>query len=372
MRLIPGCFAALILAAPQTAAAQDSVTAQARVAIARGDAAAAIDLLERHLADRPRDADAMRVLASAYAAERRYVDAFAVIDRAAHIAPADLDIRLARARILFWSGQLRAARAEVETAAATRPDYPDLIELRRAIAAAERAPHRTVFSYSQAVSTVANGGRDRTWWDSILAGYTNISRATTLAGEAEREDRAGIVDTRLSLRIDSTVSRALALHAGVAATIDPDFRERYSIGGGLEAKLSAAATFLLDAKHSDYRAAATTAIEPAIRLRAAPRLDVTARWINLIDSTGSYRTGGALRADYALRHEWSLYAGAALYPDTEAGITRRTWSAYAGASLPVTGRLRVRVDAGYDRREDSYTRRTLAIGLAWRLASEAR
>jgi len=370
---MPAALIPLLLAAQVTALPADraATIATARAAIERHDNPAVIATLEAARTANPDDPEILRLLGSAYAYDRRYPEAIATLRRAEALAPADFDIKAALARAYLWSGDRDAARAEVTAITATDPANADA----RQILAQLDAPRDTPGTYglgvaiSQSLSHVdLDTGRDRTWSTTMIAGFGAIGPATTLTLTGEREDRQTAVDTRLEARIDQQFGGGISGHVAIAGTPHADFRERFSVGAGVEAPVMAGLTLLADVRHASYgNGVNVTVFEPGARVALrSTGFSVTARMINLWDETGTDRTGVSSRIDKEFAGGATLYAGAATYPDTEAGITRRVDAAFAGGSLPLTARLKVRIGVDYEQRKSSYRRTGASLGLQLR------
>lgn len=97
------------------------------------------------------------------------------------------------------------------------------------------------------------------------------------------------------------------------------------------------------------------AVEPGIRFHA--RDD---RWALAIKSiqlwNDGHRSGWSARGDVDAGGGLRLFVGGATYPDTEAGITRRTRSAFAGLIFDLGENVTLRATYEHDRRAQSYNR----------------
>jgi len=347
-----------------SAAAQ--TVADAQTALARNDPRTAVAILGGLVDHSPRDADLRLRLAGAQAATGDYRAALATIDLARTLAPADLDIRAARTRILLWSGDRSAARRALAEIVAADPGFPEIAAIeRQLVAPREGASAQHGLSAAFGVARIQNASGSQTWSTATVSGYTAIGAATTVDVEIMREKRQQI-DTHLAATIVHKVGPAY-LHLGVTATPKADFRERWSINFGGEVPFGRAVTALLDLRHARYSNVSVSVVEPGIRYRLAGRVALTARWINLFGSGDRYRTGASLRGDYDLGGNRAIYAGAASYPDTEAGVTRQVHSYFAGGVAPLSARLALRAGAAHERRTLSYTSRSATLGLSWRL-----
>ncbi len=362
-----------LLASPAAASAQarvedrDAVIAEARAAVARGDNVAAVARLEDARAASPDDPEILRLLGSAYAYAQRHREAIATLRAAQALAPEDLDIRAALARAYLWSGDRAAARRELVAIEARDPGNAELAAIRDQLALpqGERPTTRAGVFAAQSVADVSlDNGPDRTWWTTTLGAFAPITRGTTLSVEAEREDRDFAVDTHLLARIDHQFSPGWRGYLAAAVTPEADFREQWSVRGGMEAGLGRQVALLADVRHADYGSTQVTAIEPGVRFGVpALRSSATLRMINLWDEQGAHRSGWSARVDTETRSGAGLFAGVASYPDTEAGITRRVRSAFVGAAIPVTPHVTIRATGDYERRVDTYSRKGLTLGL---------
>jgi YaiO family outer membrane protein len=377
-RTAEAAAALLLCAAPVAAFAQidpgnrEAAIADARAAVTSGDNAAAIARLEGARAAHPDDPEILRLLGSAYAYAQRYDAAIATLREARALAPEDLDIRAALARAYLWSGERDAARSELAVIESRDPANAELAAIRGQLARAEdlqpSRPRRGVFANQGVARVSLDNGPDRTWSTTTLGVFGQVGRGTNLSFEGEREDRGTAVDTHLLARIDQQLSKGWRGHIAAAVTPDADFREQWSIRGGLEADVGRRLTLLADVRHADYGTTQVTMLEPGVRVSVpALRTSATLRMSNLWDEQGKHRSGWSARIDTETRGGTALFGGVASYPDTEAGITRRVRSAFLGAAIPVSEGVMIRATGEYERRRDSYIRKGVSLGLQLRL-----
>ncbi|AMK25450.1 YaiO family outer membrane beta-barrel protein [Sphingobium sp. TKS] len=371
MRTLSACvMACMTLAVPAQAAptaSRDAQIAAARAALARKDEAEAIALLDRANADFPDDPEILRLLGSAHGFAGHYPQAIATLRRAQELAPADNDIAAALARAYLWSGDRAAAEREVVAIEQRSPGDAEVAAIRRQLLTETSAAplQRFGLAVAQGFSHVSFDNRpSRTWSTTTLAAYGRVAQGTVLALAAEREDRQSFTDTRIEGRIDQRIGPHIRAYAALAVTPHADFREKWSASGGIEADVTSYATLLGDLRHAEYRDVSVTTFLPGVRLTAA-RLGVSAtvRMINLWDEQGTPRAGVSGRLDATLNHGATLYAGAATYPDTEAGITRQVHSLFLGGTVPLAERITLRAGLDYDRRRATYTRKGGSLGL---------
>ena len=296
-----------------------------------GDYSTAIALLETESRARPHDASILRLLGSTYAFAGRYDDAIAVLRRGRAIAPGDQDIALALARAYLWSGRLEEASDLADAIARAEASNPELGDLKASIAKARRGPvrseRRPALTITQAVSDVAfDRGGQATWYDSGASLAVPIAQRATVTASIDRESREGIVDTRLELRADARLGGASNAYVAIASTPNSDFREQWGVRAGGEAAISRNIGGTLDLRFLEYRGAEVVAIEPGIRVHAADdQWALAVKSINLWND--GYQSGWSARGEVQASEAVRIVAGGATYPDTEAGVTRRTRSA---------------------------------------------
>lgn len=374
MRAFLALPVALVLAVPAQAAPSQSGPAtsrEARIAAAhsalvRKDEAQAIALLEQANADFPGDPEILRLLGSAHGFAGHYPQAIEALRRAQTLAPMDNDIAAALARAYLWSGDRAAAEREVASIEQRAPGDAEAAAIRRQLRTEPAAPPRRFgLAAAQGFSHVSFANRpSQSWSTTTVAAFGHVGQGTVLAVSAEREDRQIFTDTRIEARIDQSFGPHIRAYAAVAATPHADFREKWGVSGGIEADVTPYATLLGDLRHAEYRDVSVTTFLPGVRLTAA-RLGISAtvRMINLWDEQGTHRSGVSGRLDGTLANGVALYAGAATYPDTEAGITRQVHSLFLGGTVPLTERISLRAGLDYDRRRATYTRKGGSLGL---------
>lgn len=352
------------------AAAQDARLEEARQARAAGRLDDAAALLEAAHDERPDDPDLLRMLGSAYANLSRFEEAIATLRRAQTLAPADRDIALALGRALLWSGDVDAATAQADALGPGGVADEELAQLRSAIERARTQPQgrRAGIAFGQGVSAISIRGRKGRWYETLIAADVPVGRSSTLSGDVNREDRGRAADTRLGLRWDRKVGKAVYAH--VAATVTPraDFRDRWSVRAGGEALVAPHAAILLDLRHADFGTTNVTVVEPAVRLQSRDgAFNLTVRSINLWAERNVRRSGWAVRAEAPVARGATVSVGGSTYPETEAGITRRVRGLFAGTAVALSDRLTLRAVVDHETRVATYRRTGVAISLGWRL-----
>ena len=207
------------LAAQQPLETRSEQVEAAEAARSASDFAEARRLLRSLLAEAPDDADLLRRLAMTEAGDGNLDEALALVEQASQRAPADLDVALARAYILYWNGQYDAAEQAVAGIAARAPDYPDLAPLQANLQRQRDAGgiRLRVLSASASVSDIAFDNRgSQTWTSQNVAVAFDVSQRSSIALALAQEDR-NTKDPRLSARIDRRIGTGFVY---IAASTD--------------------------------------------------------------------------------------------------------------------------------------------------------
>ncbi len=114
---------ALVAAGPRGVAGQPAgdVRTQARSAAIAGRRTEAVSMLETHLADYPRDADARLLLGVVLSWDGKYDEARKELRQGLDPAPTYNDARVALANVAWWTGSYEELRQLAETARTQRP-----------------------------------------------------------------------------------------------------------------------------------------------------------------------------------------------------------------------------------------------------------
>lgn len=358
---------------PQFATAQTEPNNIDRAAKARdaGDYRAAAALLEIEQRNRPRDPLVLRLLGSTYAYGGKYEEAIEVLQQARSIAPTDQDIALMLARTYTWAGRYDEATATSSAIALADPANAELPQVRAAIAKASagnvEATPQLVSSFTQALSDVATGIEKSRWHQTIIGLSVPLREGAVLSGAIDRESRAGPVDMRIDLRADIGFGYRDHVFAGLSMTPNADFREKWGLRAGGEVGVANALIVTVDLRYADYGSTAIIAVEPGMRLHSADdHLSLAIKSINLWSEDNRHRSGWSLRGEVQARKSVRFAAGGATYPDTEAGITRRTRAAFVGAVVNLSDRVTLRTFYEFERRVQSYSRNGLVFALSMR------
>lgn len=368
----------LAVLTPQFAAAQTASNTidLATAALDAGDYQTAAAHLEAEQRARPGDPLTLRLLGTVYAYSREYAKAIVVLQQARSIAPADQDIALMLARSYLWSGRHYEADATAQDIANADPENTELPQLRKAIEEAEAEAAKTknatlrpwtTVNVTQTLSDVVVGNQSNNWYQTIVGLSAPIAAVAVLSGAIDRESRSGPVDTRFDLRADMNVGDARYAYVSVSATPNADFREKWGVRAGGEVGVNKTFIVTADLRYADYGLSQIVALEPGIRLHSADdHLSLAIKSINLWSNGEGLRSGWSVRGEAQAKKSVRIATGGATYPDTEAGITRRTRAAFFGAIIDLSDRMTVRILYEYERRVQSYTRNGIVLALSVR------
>lgn len=312
------------------------------------------------------DPDQLRRRAMIEAREGNLDLALTHIERASRLDPANLDIALARGFILYWRGDKQGAKRAASFVSQQRPDYPELEQLKAALARESKYGDmrlNSIFVGARFSDIETIGGSQDIWSSQNLAVAFDISDDDKVVLSADRENR-GSVDTRIGARIDHRIGRG-HVYLSAAATPDPNFKESWSFGTGGEIAVSETLSVPFDLRIAEYAAGNVMAIQPGLRVSINPEFSLTARAINIFGDEEGYRLGGSARADYATKST-SLFLVAASYPDAESDGLRQLRSVAAGVGIELTNTVGLRLSGSQERREQSYRRHAGSVTLIYR------
>lgn len=319
----------------------------------------AVPKLERVLAARPDDVDARLNLGLALLAMGRLDDAEAAFRAVLERSPGYADAWIGLARVEQRRGDLDAARDLADEARRLAPDSRDVLALQEALKPEPvwRADIHT------ARSRLSNGLAD--WTETRLSVSRRLDPTTSIALAVEATDRFGNEDVYLEARLDKFVEGRSG-YIAVGGAPDADYRPEIGVAAGGRIGLAAGVAATVDASVARYRTGTVTNLHPGLALDlAAERVQLSARWINVWDEQGDYRSGYAAQARWQTSDKLALRLGYADAPETTNGVTVDVSAWNLGADIALTDRVTLRV--GYlSEDRNAYDREELSVGLGWR------
>lgn len=258
--------------------------------------------------------------------------------------PNDVDAQLQLALAELALGNLDAAETGFEEVLAQAPDYADArdglaaVAARRASAVAPNA--RRSILVEGAVSDLEGSAAD--WREAAIDLEVPAGLRGTLGGRAAYYRRFGLDDVELVARAGFHPSDDLWLRVFAGGTPNADFRPEVEFGGGVDLRIShqAATVLTLDAAYQRFPLQDVVTINPGVvQYLPGGKAWITLRGIATVADGGPLEVGGLVRADYAPRENWRLFAGIANGPDTDLGVVTRVTSAFTGLEAPIGKRF---------------------------------
>lgn len=389
------CYApsALALPVPDASPLMGNPYQQAVTAHAHNDHDDAIQILQRLTVSEPDNADNWLRLGLEHSHMDAWEDAEAALSKAIALAPGYTDAQDAIKNVRRWKANMLAAATLSPAKLSPRLGGMDISEPQA------RANGRDQFSVaiSQSFGKYADRTKPAGRESLIVASYSPHAKATYLA-QLEISKRFGQTDTTAGLQGDWRVTSNAFVYAGGTVSKNPAFRENWSLRAGGGVRPIKNAELILDARISNYslpnqsvpsqsvpsqsvssqsvssqsvssqsKGTFVSATPKAAISALSNRVTATAGWINVWNENGMHLSGWSLRADIAPNDNLNLYAGSARYPDTEAGITRRTSVQFAGGSVAVRYNLRFSLGIEKEQRQFSTSVQRMTFGLRWKI-----
>jgi YaiO family outer membrane protein len=369
------CYApsALALPVPDASPLMGDPYQQAATAHEHNYHDAAIQILQRLTVSEPDNADNWLRLGLEHSHMDAWEDAEAALSKAIALAPDYTDAQDAIKNVRRWKAAMLAAATLSPAKLSPRLGGTDISEPQA------RANGRDQFSVaiSQSFGKYADRTKPAGRESLVVASYSPHAKATYLA-QLEISKRFGQADITAGLQGDWRIASNAFVYAGGTVSKNPAFRENWSLRAGGGVRPIQNAEIMLDARISNYRlpnqslpnqrkGTFVSATPKAAISALSNRVTATAGWINVWNENGMHLSGWSLRADIAPNDNLNLYAGSARYPDTEAGITRRTSVQFAGGSVAVRYNLRFSLGIEKEQRQFSSSVQRVSFGLRWKI-----
>lgn len=306
--------------------------------------------------------------------------------------PENVDARLNLGLSLLSLGELEEAEATFRVVLAAQPDYVDAeIGLARVaqrkgepVQALDRAQRaQRLAPAREDVRALVSGLQPRVWridvgasrstlsmdlpdWkEEYLAVSRRLSDDWSLGLAVERTERFSNVDVLTEARLDRTGSRGSA-YVSVGGAPNADYRPEAVLRMGGERVLGQQFRGTLDTSAAHYGAGAVLSLQPGFGVRLfEDRFDLSARWINVRDEAGQYRSGYAVNTAWRLSSRVGLRAGYAAAPESSEGVTVDVQSRSLGLDLSVLEQTTLKATVVSEDR-GAYERKELSVGLGWR------
>lgn len=328
----------------------------ARAARFAGDYPRASRLLACVLADNPQSADAWVELGFAESAAGRDEEAQAAFLRALEAAPDYDDAKFGLARLAYRAGDARAAQAWLDRMSAARAGDPEVISLRRAMAAAPRAQWRwdAFLAYSSLSNDLAP------WRDASLA-VTRRSGRSSVGVTIERAQRFGASDVFGELRYSREFRAGtwgLAAGGASGAHFRPEAALRFEYATREDRAVAFGAALTL----ARYRVGQVDQLALRASRRVAQPLQLSITGILVRDETDQMRSGYGAGAVWSVNRWMVIDAAWVDAPESSEGVTIDVRSASVGVAADIRPNLRVRLGLTREER-DAFDRSEFALSV---------
>lgn len=296
-----------------------------------GDPQSAINMLDRWLAQHPRDSDALVQRGLAHLALDNQARAAGDFRSALEIAPNDADAR---------DGLARSERRDPSIGSG----------------------HVIV---GGAWSDLDRGAAD--WTEASLDIAAPVSRTVALGGRVASYRRFGFKDLELVGNVTSHPTENMWLRMSVGGTPNADFRPKIALAAGADFRIvggTNATVLNFDVSYQRFPLQNVVTVNPGIvQYFAGGRLWSTLRGIGAVADGGRLQIGALARLDYAPVERRRYFIGFANGPDTDVGIVTRVSSLFGGAEFPVAGRVSVMPSVAREWRANGSHRNELRLDL---------
>jgi YaiO family outer membrane protein len=352
-----------VIVAPEPAAIiQTDIQSLYRSAVAdrlAGRPADAVPKLEQVLVARPEDVDARLNLGLALLALGRLDDAEAAFRRVVAQAPDYADAWIGLARVEQRRGDLAAARTLANEARRAAPDSAEVVALQQDLKP-EPEWRADIFTARSQLS-----GDLPDWTETHLSLSRRLDTTWTVGGAIEATRRFGLEDIYFGARVDAAVKGGSA-YVAVGGAPDADYRPEIAVAAGGWIDLAAGIAATVDASVARYPRGVVSNLHPGLAGHlAGGRVQLSARWINVWDENGDYRTGYSAQTRWEASDRLALRLGYADAPETTNGFTVDVVTWNVGADVGLTDRVTLRI--GYlSEDRDAYDREEVSLGIGWR------
>ena len=354
---------------------------------------------------RPGDAAALEQLATVQGWLGQHDEAIATWSRLIALAPKEPSFQLGRARVRYWKGALAQARAELELILQGAPKDLDALLLAGDVALAqgdrdgardryqraqEHAPGDAAIAGKLARTQAAprfrldlggeldgfgdydaahpsSRGLEGGWFLQLGA---RISDDLTVGAGVEELRWFGQRDRRLNLVVDLRLSPDLLLSARGAFTPSHHFLAAWEAGAGAELRVSGPWTALFAAKHLSYADNEVTLLQPGARFESGP-FSAQGQAVVALASQGDPTGAGILRLGWAFGDELSTWLGGSYGKEALSTTTGTSFAlvgaAFTGVSWALSPGFGLRLDLGYERRQDAHQKYSGALGLTFKI-----
>lgn len=326
-------------------------------------------MADRALALNPDSLDALNLKARISYYQRRYSNARAVFRQVLALDPVNLEALVGLYDTEMAAGDDAAAEQSLATAVTVAPGHIDVVSRQQQAAQPVVAVHELLTSITR--SNLDQSGLAN-WYDRSLEYRYRDGFGNQLFLRSDHAQRFGLHDTLIEAGAVISGPRR-TYNFALAYTPDdeilPEYRMRLGAGFMLNQATDNFGSTMLDltATHAKY----STGDVQILNIDFTHYLLTTNAWINpglilVRDENGNRDNGWRIGAHWQTNERLLLGLNYTDAAETEINVTTQTQAQHVYMQYDWTDRLSVRLDLSHNRRENSYTRDSVAIGLRWR------
>ena len=353
----------------------------------------------------PRDTKALEQLAIVQGWLGQHDAALASWGALVALEPQTVYFQVGRARVRYWKGELQLAREGLEAVLRKSPADADALLLAGDVALAQRDydAARGFYLRAQALAPadasiegrlgraqtparfrldvggefdgfsryddahLSGRGSEGGWFGQL--GFKATDSLTVGAGFEELR-WFGFTDHRVNLVADLLATPDLLLSGRAALTPSNHFLAAWELGAGAELRVAQPWTALFAVKHLSYTGNEVTLIQPGARLETG-QFSAQLQGIIALSSNGDPAGAGILRFGWAFSDAVAAWLGGSYGKEalsTPLGTSfALVTAAFTGLSWSISSGFGVRIDLGYERRQDAHQKVSAALGLTFKL-----
>lgn len=346
----------------------------------------------------PNDVDALEQFATVTGWMNRHAEALALWDRAIGLAPKYLELRVSRARVLYWMGRLPEADAAISEMLPLLPNDPDAHELAGDIARARHDAVRARALYQQtmvlnpastaekkaaaltmpkrwrqdaggmldfyhpASATVVQRGHEQTAYMQL---GRQVSESVTLAVGSDYVHQFGEVDWRYNGEAYWTPTPEWSFQARAAVTPQAEVLANWEGLLGVDWQATTQVAGLLNVRTADFSAERIVTFMPGIRWGETTTIE--ARIFYTISDVNPDTNAAMVKVATNIAERWQPYVLVSYGEENQPPVgVAKTASGVAGVTVQVSNGLSLRLDGLYEWREDIHQRVSLGGGFTLR------
>jgi YaiO family outer membrane protein len=358
-------------------------------------------------AEARKDIPAMLREAAGYASAERYDDALNILKEAHDADPENVEIDLARIRILSWKGDYASAQAALDRIYEPNKDnadvqlmqgylfyyqgrndeaiklfnqilsrYPDYADARDGLSLArnktESPEYRWQIDAGYEYSSFSR--RPQPAWNQKFLQINHFlnNRKTALHGRITSYDQFKNIDSEYEAGIDHNFLPWLTAYLYSAFSPEADFRPDWRLAAGGAIRLNRPRQDLpviwmtLDTRRDLYDDTDVLSINPGLRIEPMDGWAISAKAISVDQKDAKRVYGHEFRLDGQMKEGLRFTLGFADAPETVAGVTVDTKTYFGGIAADIGEAHTVRLNYAHDDRDNSWKRDVINVSISYR------